>query len=247
MDIVQTHVDQIVGIEDETNRFQTPLFEGGPTVNGMVMNGENVAWPDSVEDANTSWDDGEQSPFQNEMPDWMRDESAPPDLVVAATSIDESQPGEEPVTDMQEVEGGGEMEAESGQESISADERLPEAKSARSATSSRQANPVKQVESIAPSSDVNVPATVSPKQDKSARSRHLLIVFRRSGDLARDKFRLREIYDIVRDPRGRDTFAIRVIINGHTAELAFPNDGCSITDRLVNDLKKHLRLEVSVE
>ena len=52
---------------------------------------------------------------------------------------------------------------------------------------------------------------------------------------------------MVRDPRGRDTFAIRVVNNGHTAELAFPNDACTITERLVNDLKKHLRLEVSVE
>ncbi|MBK8047776.1 MAG: hypothetical protein IPK16_11995 [Anaerolineales bacterium] len=77
--------------------------------------------------------------------------------------------------------------------------------------------------------------------------RRLTITFRRSGDVERDKFRLREIYDLVCDPRGRDSFYIRIVNNGRTAELAFPNDGCTINDRLLGELKKHFKLDVNVE
>ncbi|MBX3016089.1 MAG: DNA polymerase III subunit alpha [Caldilineaceae bacterium] len=76
--------------------------------------------------------------------------------------------------------------------------------------------------------------------------RHLRITFRRSGDLDRDKYRLKEIYDHVRDPRGRDRFFIVVESNGQRYELAFPNDPCSISERLVSELTKHFRVEVVV-
>jgi hypothetical protein len=75
--------------------------------------------------------------------------------------------------------------------------------------------------------------------------RRLVITFRRTGDLDRDKYRLREIYEMVRDPRGRDSFTIRIENNGQAAELAFPNDTCTITKRLETDLKR-LKLEVAV-
>ena len=43
-DIVQTHVDQIVGVGDEPPRYQTPLFAGAPTINGLAMHdsGDNA-------------------------------------------------------------------------------------------------------------------------------------------------------------------------------------------------------------
>ncbi len=77
--------------------------------------------------------------------------------------------------------------------------------------------------------------------------RALYINFRRTGDGERDKFRLKQIYDLVRDPKGRDRFFVRIIENGHTAELSFPNDPCTISDRLLNDLRKHYKLDVTVE
>jgi DNA polymerase-3 subunit alpha len=77
--------------------------------------------------------------------------------------------------------------------------------------------------------------------------RHIHITFRRSGDLARDKFRLKEIFDRVRDPRGRDEFFILVETNGQRYELAFPNDPCTISERLVNELTKHFRVDVAVD
>lgn len=77
--------------------------------------------------------------------------------------------------------------------------------------------------------------------------RRLQINFRRSGNLERDKYRLKEIYDHVRDPRGRDRFFIVLESNGQRCELAFPNDPCSISERLLGELTKHFRLEVTVE
>jgi hypothetical protein len=74
-----------------------------------------------------------------------------------------------------------------------------------------------------------------------------VITFRRSGNLERDKFRLREIYDLVRDAKGRDAFAIRIIDGDKSAELAFPNDACSINEHLETQLKRHFKVEISVE
>ena len=78
-------------------------------------------------------------------------------------------------------------------------------------------------------------------------ARRLLIIFRRSGNLERDKFRLREIYDLVRNAKGRDSFAIRIIDGAKSAELAFPNDACSINDHLETQLKRHFKVEINIE
>jgi hypothetical protein len=86
----------------------------------------------------------------------------------------------------------------------------------------------------------------SAQTETSKHQRQLVITFRRTGDLERDKYRLREIYDMVRDPRGRDTFVIRILSGSSAAELGFPNDGCTITDRLKTDLVKHFRVEAAV-
>ncbi|MCX6044973.1 MAG: OB-fold nucleic acid binding domain-containing protein [Chloroflexi bacterium] len=88
------------------------------------------------------------------------------------------------------------------------------------------------------------PPNKSTKQRPGARRMH--ITFRRSGDLERDKFRLKEIYDRVRDSRGRDHFYIILEANGKRYELGFPNDACTISDRLVQELTKHFRVEVKV-
>ncbi|HXF61637.1 MAG TPA: DNA polymerase III subunit alpha [Caldilineaceae bacterium] len=78
-------------------------------------------------------------------------------------------------------------------------------------------------------------------------ARTLQIVFRPSGDLERDKFRLKEIYDMVRDPRGRDHFVIVLKSHRKDTRLAFPDEACSISDRLRQDLHKFFRVDVTVE
>ena len=76
--------------------------------------------------------------------------------------------------------------------------------------------------------------------------RRLLITFRRSGNLDRDKYRLKELYDTVRDPKGRDGFVIRLVGSGTPAELRFPNDACTINEKLTTELQKHFRVEFEV-
>ena len=78
-------------------------------------------------------------------------------------------------------------------------------------------------------------------------SKSLQIVFRRSGDLDRDKFRLKEIVELVRDPRGRDQFFIVIKANGKSCRLGFPEEPCSISDRLLGELEKNFRVDVTVE
>jgi hypothetical protein len=76
--------------------------------------------------------------------------------------------------------------------------------------------------------------------------RTMQIVFRPSGDLERDKYRLKEIYEMVRDPRGRDHFLIVLQTSQNSTTLAFPNDPCSISERLQQELFKFFRVDVSV-
>jgi DNA polymerase-3 subunit alpha len=82
---------------------------------------------------------------------------------------------------------------------------------------------------------------------QSQPQRTLRITLRRTGDLERDKYRLKQIFDTVHDPRGRDHFVIRLVNEQRSAELTFPNTGCTISERLLNELAKHLRVEVSIE
>jgi hypothetical protein len=77
--------------------------------------------------------------------------------------------------------------------------------------------------------------------------RTMQIVFRPSGDLDRDKYRLKQIVDTVRDPKGRDQFLIVIKGHGKTTTLAFPDDPCSISDRLRSELSKFFRVDVQVK
>ena len=77
--------------------------------------------------------------------------------------------------------------------------------------------------------------------------RTMQILFRPTGDIDRDKYRLKQIVDTVRDPKGRDQFVIMIKGGGKTTTLAFPDDPCSISDRLRNDLHKFFRVDVNVK
>ncbi len=91
------------------------------------------------------------------------------------------------------------------------------------------------------------PAAIDPMPGRRPDEKLLVITFRRTGDIERDKFRLKEIYDTVRDPHGRDRFAIALVNGDQTARLAFPSDLCSISERLISDLERHFKLKVSIE
>ncbi|MCY3708117.1 MAG: DNA polymerase III subunit alpha [Caldilineaceae bacterium] len=78
--------------------------------------------------------------------------------------------------------------------------------------------------------------------------RHLLrITFSRSGQFSRDKYRLREIFEAVRDPKGRDQFVVVLETNGSRHQLTFPNEYCNVSTRLLKELRNHFKVEVAVE
>ena len=78
-------------------------------------------------------------------------------------------------------------------------------------------------------------------------SQVLHITFSRSGQFDRDKYRLREIFDAVRDPKGRDQFVVVMETNGSRHQLTFPNEFCTVSDRLLHELRNHFKVEVAVE
>ena len=77
--------------------------------------------------------------------------------------------------------------------------------------------------------------------------RTLHITFRACGELERDKYRLRGIYEAVRDPKGRDQFIVVLESKGHRSRLAFPDDLCTVNERLVHELGSHFKVAVTVE
>jgi hypothetical protein len=81
---------------------------------------------------------------------------------------------------------------------------------------------------------------------KNHTPRTLEITFRPSGELERDKFRLKEMVERVRDPKGRDLFQIVVQANGRKTRLAFPGELCTINSRLTSELEKHFRVDVRI-
>ena len=78
-------------------------------------------------------------------------------------------------------------------------------------------------------------------------SQVLHITFSRSGQFDRDKYRLREIFDAVRDPRGRDQFVVVMETNGSRHQLTFPNEFCTVSDRLLHELRNDFKVVVAVE
>ena len=89
--------------------------------------------------------------------------------------------------------------------------------------------------------------TSHPESPANGNTRRLAVSFRRSGDLDRDMFRLRELYECIRDPRGRDQFVIQLDSKGEAVTLTFPDDLCTINERLTRELVKHFRVDVKVE
>lgn len=87
----------------------------------------------------------------------------------------------------------------------------------------------------------------APNQTAGKAQRSLHVTFARSGNLDRDKYRLREMRDRLSDPRGRDRFVILIEGNDGGNRLVFPDEYCTINDRLISELIKYFRVHVTVE
>ncbi|MCW5840292.1 MAG: DNA polymerase III subunit alpha [Caldilinea sp.] len=253
-DILQTHVESYVTGADEPIQ-QTPLFNGGPTINGTAFNG-NGAHDDELSNGYDAVPAPEANPFQNDIPDWMQDGSAPPPLAVE-NAVPGSPVAETAELDGEEDEASDLAEKETIEPATSAappsrpiagEPSLSAPAPARSETAApAPAAPAPNGRSSRPSAAVaEAPAAADRYGAPRQAERRLLITFRRSGNLERDKYRLKELYDTVRDPKGRDGFVIRLVGSGTPAELSFPNDACTISDKLTTELQKHFRVEFEV-
>lgn len=264
-EIVLTHFDKVISIGDEPQRYQTPLLAATPTLNGVALT-PGDGWDDGVNglDGDAAPFALDENPFRNDIPEWLMDQSAPPALTPAQESI--PSPAEvatavalAPDEDEDEVESSpAPRPAPIPVITLAVAEPVPMAiatnghKLAANGSEHPQPTPppAEPEPKPAPPPVVNDEPAARPARAVAARtnsSRRLIITFRRSADLDRDKYRLREIYEFVRDPRGRDAFVVRIVNGSQMAELAFPNDGCTISDRLCSELKKRFRVESEVQ
>ena len=165
----------------------------------------------------------ERNPFLDEMPSWMMAEYEARNTEGGSRKVEVgSQKSEDAPETAPRVSrfGPGEKEATDSARGIAPNPqppRSPEHSSTRSASNGRR------------------------------QPRLLRITFTRTGDLERDKYRLKEIVDRVRNPKGRDRFVLVMESNGQRVRLAFPNDPCTVSERLVKELRSHFRVDVSVE
>lgn len=258
-DIVQTHVENYVGIDNDAPALQTPLLSGAtPTINGVALtdygansNGfhaDDDAWV--VSDAN----------YSLEEPAWMRDDSAPPPLgaepllavspLTVAITPDDTDAADDPADVETEVSSGVEAGVDGDSPRVSMATRDTADAGARAAPSSAAAPTPPPV--APPSGSGNVATLpdeeplLTPEPPLRRKVRRLVINFRRSGDLERDKYRLKSIYEMVCEPKGRDEFVIRLLDSSQTVELAFPNDGCTISEKLTTEMQKRFRVEYEI-
>ena len=264
-DILQTHVESYVTSADEPT-LQTPLFNGGPTINGTAFNGNGVY---DAEPGNNGYDAipaPEANPFQNDIPEWMQDGSAPPPLAVESApvrpAIDLAEPEMETDGDADELLPSAPVKVPAPTVTSPTPPPAPVAADRAGSAEDVPPQPGAIAEPVAaepirapipngkaaarPAALAETPAQTERYGALRPAERKLFITFRRSGNLERDKYRLKEIYDTVRDPKGRDGFVIRLVGSGTPAELSFPNDACTISEKLTTELQKHFRVEFEV-
>ncbi len=176
----------------------------------------------------------ESSPFANEIPDWMLAEMGGGRRGDKVTG----RQGDRPSANGSHAQKNGKHEPVASNQSPVA--------SHQSAVTSEQ-SPVPNPQSPISNPQSPVPSPQSPIPNPSSSRRTLRITFSRSGQLDRDKYRLRDLVDAVRDPKGRDGFVIVMESDGTRHQLAFPNEYCTVNERLINELRTHFRVEVTVE
>jgi hypothetical protein len=282
--------------------FNDVASENGRGHNGSGRNSDEVGG-ESWSAGSEGWDDfsagsgsyapfysGEESPFRNDIPEWLDDGSRPAPLQVSAPAAatapiagNDEEADDAETDDLPPAEPvGAPVEspplpvvtpAVSDVRAVAPSRRPAAGAAGETPGQGRAPNPAPD-DAPQPAPAAAMPAAESPQEKPGAKEpaqppaqagettetatepapgparssggRRLIITFRRTGDVERDKYRLREIYEMVRDPRGRDSFTIKIESGGHAAELAFPNDGCNITKRLEGDLKR-LKLEVVIQ
>ena len=154
---------------------------------------------------------------------------------------------QEPAVDKASLlaEQGGQERAESGRDASSVVEEMPNSGPAAADAASNRRSPVSNGGVSSRPAALGPAEAAAPATSNASQVLH--IIFSRSGRFERDKYRLREIFEAVRDPRGRDQFIVVMETNGSRHQLTFPNEFCTVSDRLLHDLRNHFKVEVAVE
>ncbi|MEZ4658022.1 MAG: OB-fold nucleic acid binding domain-containing protein [Caldilineaceae bacterium] len=109
-DSFQNYVDQAVAVAEEETKYQKPLFEVTPTINGMAARNNMVAVHETAANYSADYGDsydylptGEASPFENDLPSWEDGDAADPNMdaadddTVAAVEADSESATVQPV------------------------------------------------------------------------------------------------------------------------------------------------------
>lgn len=256
-DIVQTYVESYIGVGDETPAMQTPLFDGAANGAGSVVMSNGMGAEVDLAEGLEPWRNDELNPFRAEMPDWMQDGSTPPPLSIEP--IQSPPAADAPAIDGNDEdeineEATGEKEGNLAGQPATATTGATETSTATAIGSVAEESPPYTPDQASSSSlltsvgslRTSLPSLPDAPEEPRRTTRRLLINFRRTGDIERDKYRLKEIFELVREPKGRDAFAIRLLDNGGAVELAFPNEGCTISEKLTTELRKHFRVDCEV-
>ncbi len=249
-----------------------PIINGARAVEETNGNGNGyyVYDDDADEDALPAV---EESPFHNDPPRWadeenaaeaglaaMKQEAAPeavaskaesdgdagqrlsPSAPESEGSVSADSVGEHSAGDASHVEDAHveDVRAEDAQEEHAPEEDAPETVAAEKATKRTDRELKETAETGAAQADGG------SAHVRGNGPRTVLITFRATGNLDRDKYRLKEIYECVRDPRGRDRFQLRLQSGHRTVRLAFPHDLCTINERMMTELDKRFRVEAEV-
>lgn len=266
LDSLQTHIDRAMALETEPAQAQKPLFDQLPTINGLSLH--EVAG--FYQNGPLNGDAEEDTGLENSLVDGEHDDDDEEPKAMSVKSVVMSTP----LTELPKIIGKhghaatvDEINAQLAAAEAEMDDSYEPAPAppVRKKASPPPAPPITtppepvsatngKAHAVAPPlpEPVAAPASLPEKPSNginghAVSNRCLNITLRRSGNLNRDKYRLKEIYDYIRDPRGRDRFFIRLEYNGQAVQLAFPNDLCTINERTINELTKHFRVEVGVE
>ncbi|HHW88598.1 MAG TPA: DNA polymerase III subunit alpha [Chloroflexi bacterium] len=250
-DIVQTHVENYIGLDNDTPALQAPLLTGAvPTINGAPLPDDGANGFHGDDDA---WIGAESNMPPLEEPAWLRADAwvgAEPGLtapILAAAPLPDENDGEEDAPLDMDPPASLTLREVAEVASPYAAASLPAAM--LQPTDSPVANGSHELTPQPEDKPARLPdeeLTSTPEPPLRRKARRLIINFRRSGDLERDKYRLKSIYEMVCEPKGRDDFVIRLLDASNIVELAFPNDGCTITEKLTTELPKRFRVECEI-
>ncbi|MFN2201172.1 MAG: OB-fold nucleic acid binding domain-containing protein, partial [Caldilineaceae bacterium] len=258
-DQILNYVEYTTAADKNDIEYQKPLIEAAPTINGARVEEEYDDGSYGLVD--NEYDDVEippmeTSPFRDEPPTWgeeMVNGGAGP---VRHTSVTAGNKQTDNVivesnSDVS-LEGPGRIDRKKKtmDRPVHGDNVRGDAEPAEGAEADIPGGQRAEVSTVTPTDDS---ADVNGKQQMTNGSaarrngpRTLVITFRPTGNLERDKYRLKEIYESVRDPRGRDVFELMLQVGAQSIRLAFPNDQCTISERTMTELDKRFRVEAEI-